>query len=520
MNNALITGLFFFMLAVGTVAADFPQWRGPERTGVLPGSLNLPDKPVKKPIWKSEEVLSDKDGGFASPIVVDGKVYQYCCWRTYHKFDHRILSKNSAKKLGSAPPENMPALLLEKMEAARIAEEQKKMRGGELRRWAEKWLNINLSAEQKKDKNLYRFCRDRLNKGKNAIPLDVFEKIKPILDKRFETQAEFDAWLAKSGIDQDLWHRSIKRLIPTKTSTFENIMFCFDAATGKTLWKKKYPTESKSWSSSCTPCVANGKLYFIGAKGMAYCLDATTGEEKWKTQVNPNVAGNGYNSCFLFLDGKVFILCNKLVAMDADTGKVIWEKKNIKGNDSSPVIWKSGDKSYLICGQKELFCLDPGDGKEIWKINPPNRCSTPVITGDLMAIEHGKGLVVYQLSAEKAEQLMTSDKCGSRGGSPIFDGTYVYSGSRDAGCVEAKTGKVIWTLKNFDDFSSPVFVDGKLLCFGDRKNRGKFLVLEPMTGKTQTEIKINQLRCTSPVVVGDKLFVRGKKALSCYRIGQ
>jgi len=62
-------------------AADWNQWRGPNRDGYAPGGPKLLSAlPVAgmKPVWVSEaEVPSARSGGWGSPVVADGRVFVF-----------------------------------------------------------------------------------------------------------------------------------------------------------------------------------------------------------------------------------------------------------------------------------------------------------------------------------------------------------------------------------------------------------------------------------------------------------
>src|SRR6266404_4464464 len=63
--------LLFCLTLTAASAADWPQWRGPERTGHADGDLpmlaSLPKDP--KALWRL-----DVGGGFSSPVVAGGKL--------------------------------------------------------------------------------------------------------------------------------------------------------------------------------------------------------------------------------------------------------------------------------------------------------------------------------------------------------------------------------------------------------------------------------------------------------------
>ena len=62
------------LLAMPTVAADWPQWRGPDRTGRVPEGERVP---AQLPVSPKVEWKIEIGGGFSSPVVAQGKlVYQ------------------------------------------------------------------------------------------------------------------------------------------------------------------------------------------------------------------------------------------------------------------------------------------------------------------------------------------------------------------------------------------------------------------------------------------------------------
>src|SRR4051794_24645919 len=64
--------LLLLLVAAPAFAADWPNWRGPNRDGVAPG-IKLPEKwPAEAPkeLWKANVGL-----GYSSPAVVGNRLY-------------------------------------------------------------------------------------------------------------------------------------------------------------------------------------------------------------------------------------------------------------------------------------------------------------------------------------------------------------------------------------------------------------------------------------------------------------
>jgi outer membrane protein assembly factor BamB len=65
--------MFLVAFAAPLLAADWPQWRGPDRTGVSKETGLLKEWPKEGPkqVWKNNQV----GGGFSTPAVAGGRVY-------------------------------------------------------------------------------------------------------------------------------------------------------------------------------------------------------------------------------------------------------------------------------------------------------------------------------------------------------------------------------------------------------------------------------------------------------------
>lgn len=73
---SLLTVAGFLFVATPIAAADWPQWRGPDRNGLGPRSPALTNTLTGlSPLWLSERVPSGDQGGRGSVVVRAGKVY-------------------------------------------------------------------------------------------------------------------------------------------------------------------------------------------------------------------------------------------------------------------------------------------------------------------------------------------------------------------------------------------------------------------------------------------------------------
>ena len=450
--------------------------------------------------------MSDKDGGFSSPVVANGKVYVYCSWRTYHNVDSLRLSQNEVRRIGLIP-EGVDDALLAKLDGARpalleIADKVARQKA------AGEWIKANLSAAEKQQ--LGEFASERLMKNKDALPVAVLRKVMSILDRSFAKQSDLDAWYAENGIPEDA-RKQITAIVPTQSSTLEDSVFCLNGADGKTLWKKTWPTDgSNVWGSSSTPLVINGRLFMLRCNGIARCLDAETGAEKWSAPIQ--VTGDLRNSSFAHFDGELFILANRLIALRADTGAVLWEQEKAVGGNSSPMFWTNEGQTYVICGAGEIACVSPKDGKVLWTVKGGGH-TTPVAVGNSLLVSKGYvGPEFYRISPSGATKVRDSKIGATRGAT---DGKYFYTtGKNEAAAFDVNTFAEAWHSPGLkEEFSSPIVADGKVIGFSDKSELGMF---DAKTGAFLGKTGVGAVRCTSPVLSGGHLLVRTKDAVVCY----
>ncbi len=159
-----------------------------------------------------------------------------------------------------------------------------------------------------------------------------------------------------------------------------------------------FQTSSDPGTEESVPIVSNGTMYFTVTWGALYAVDARTGHLKWtwdpdivhhnfppgslgnpsKVRTGPSVCCGPGNRGVAVYDGKVYIgtLDARLVALDAETGKVVWEvqtaDKNadysitgapriVRGN----VIIGNAGGEYAVRGYVTAYNAETG--KQVWR---------------------------------------------------------------------------------------------------------------------------------------------------------
>ena len=162
---------------------------------------------------------------------------------------------------------------------------------------------------------------------------------------------------------------------------FERLM-CFDAETGKPLWKHQYFTRytvSYPAGPRATPVVDGDRVYFIGTQGDMFCMTVDEGKILWQKNFPQDFGTElpiwGMAASPLVDGDKLITLVGGkndglVVCFDTLTGKEIWRALN--GADAGycpPVIYEFGGRRQLIIWHPAAIAsLDPETGKVLWEI--------------------------------------------------------------------------------------------------------------------------------------------------------
>jgi len=497
-------------------ADDWPQWRGPQRTGVAESSTGLanawPEEGPKK-LWESETIPSRDDGGLGSLVAADKRAYIFVAWHRSVPIEQRTITDRVLRSLGWTP-KKLPAELSAKVEAARKAMNPRLLRSSRGKEWIEQWTKTNLSEEQLK--RYQGTVERRLRDGPQGFSLELLEQLAAVKNKTFADPRKLDEFLDTLSMS-DFLRKKVIAEVPTVRKSSDDVILCLDMATGKTLWKKAYPGKADGRKSSSTPCISEGRIYALGTTA-AYCHDAKDGKLIWKTPIN----NSGIASSFVIADGIAVTLADSLTAFDTQTGKILWTQQEIRGRNSSPLIWKQGDAHYVICNssKKLVVCAELKTGKIVWTA-PGGGDSSCVVSGNHLVVaskSQESALIAYQIFPQGAKKLWSHPLPGQRvAATPIIHDNNVYMiGSETHLCVGLTTGKVAWQERAKTDVNSALIADGKLYALDGKANYLIMLDASPAQYKTLGKTRIKALWCPSPALAGHQLLLRMGDKVTCY----
>jgi len=321
-------------------------------------------------------------------------------------------------------------------------------------------------------------------------------------------------WLTKLGVEKKGKHRNGSGSNPSPITDGESIFVNFKSGNlaaldldGKVRWATNLVTafgpESLFWDHGTSPVLAAGNVIMArmhGGDSWLAAFDKKTGQLRWKTARNydtPNEVDNGY---------------------------------------TTPLILKrDGRELVLTWGAEHLTAHDAADGKLIWSVggfNPDRKgfwpaVATPVVVDDVAVVPFGRSDrgqpllygVKLQAGDAAAKEIWKRNDTGTFVPSPAEYKGLVYL-LRDRGeveCVDPKTGQTVWKdafpRASSSYYSSPAIANGRL--YAVREDGSVFVA--GIEGKFEllAEGKIDDRFIATPVLLDNRLFLRGEKELVC-----
>ena len=159
-------------------------------------------------------------------------------------------------------------------------------------------------------------------------------------------------------------------------------LLCFDAETGKPLWKHEYYvryTINYPAGPRATPVIDEDRVYFIGAQGHMFCLNVRDGSIIWQKVFEKDFGTEmpawGMAASPLVDGDKLITLVGGkdnglVVCFDKRTGKELWRSLNDPGiGYCPPVIYEFGGRRQLIVWHPSaISALDPETGAVLWEV--------------------------------------------------------------------------------------------------------------------------------------------------------
>ncbi len=335
----------------------------------------------------------------------------------------------------------------------------------------------------------------------------------------------------------------------------EDGVICYDWE-GNMIWEvklgKQIPGKHKVGSGSNPSPITDGERIFVLFKTTTLAALDFDGNVLWKTNIQDTYGEItfwwDFGTSPILAEGNVVVAIQNegksyLLALEQSTGDVAWKvdrnytcKPESAQSYTTPMLFtEDGKTTIVVWGADHLTGHDAKSGKLIWSysgFNPDQKqywrtIASSAISEGVAMVPYGRGRLLagmkLNINGEKTEKdfLWQKSKIGSDVATPVArDGkVYILGFNGKLWCVDIHTGKEHWESKLPDVkglfYSSPTLADNMLYMCNDT---GAFYVCE-VSDDGMEVISHTQFEDTfvaTPVLVQNKLLIRGTKYLYCY----
>ena len=359
---------------------------------------------------------------------------------------------------------------------------------------------------------------------------------------------------------QEIWRRPVgpgwssfalvgNRLCTQEQRDQDEVVVCYDAATGEPIWLYAYP--ARFWEvmggagPRATPTYHDGRLYTLGATGVLNCLDAATGEPVWTRNIADDTGAPvpdwGFASSPLVVDDLVIVHAagapegEAVVAYDLASGEPRWFGQAGGASYSSPHLTTIDDVRQVVMITGEgAFGLEVETGEALWKHewlldSNGSRVLQPAILEDgrgiLIGTSFGMGTRRISVSSDGSGAWTANEDWTSRGLKPYFNDLVVHRGTAFGfdgnilAAIDVSTGERVWKGGRYGNGQMLLLPDQDLLLV--LSERGELALVRASTERFEELARIPALdgkTWNHPIVVDGVVYLRNAEEAAAYRL--
>ncbi|NND97386.1 MAG: PQQ-like beta-propeller repeat protein [Pirellulaceae bacterium] len=462
--------------------ADWPQWRGPERSGYIQSGPLLTELPSDglEPLWRIDSFAGGTSGGWSSPVISGNRVFVYS----------HTKERNKDADLGEA---KYPWLSPDKRTG--MTDEQ----------YAD--YEIKRRDENEARAKAYRFeqrlvCAD-LNSG------DIlWDQVEPTVYTRF-TQSSTPC--VADG--------KVFVLSPARTAR------CYDAQTGNVLWSTPIEGAFRDEFFSSSFAV-EGSIALVSC-GPLVAINVDDGRELWRGDGDAEYQSHSSPVIWHAKSGAVAITNTsggRTEAYRISDGKKLWVIQSGAGS-STPIVadnilltYGSSRKSGLTAYQLNDTASEK-QPEQIWQFQrAADSGSTPVVRGDSVFVQGEKRVAKVRLADGKSQWQTTLKISTPKYTSMIGVGDQLFYGWEGLMAFRADGDR-------FEQiYDAEIDSRGRLIRGDDLR---RLLKLDELAatdgGLSKSErlwqdeaVKSGPLGCSTPAFSDGKLVIRLRNSVICF----
>jgi outer membrane protein assembly factor BamB len=401
LSSALVStlSLVTILSTTSSFAADWPQWRGPERTGYAPNGAPLPSSLPAGPkvLWRIKV-----GEGYASPVVAGGKLFyldNQQLKEVLHALDaasgkelwRETLDDSHSDTQGPPGPRCTPVADGDRIYAQSCKGELqcRSVASGKLL-WRVNYVK-DFGSDYIGEKGQ---AQGAVRHGYNASPL----------------------------IDGD-------HLIALAGSTNGASVVCFDKKSGKVLWKSQ--NDEAAYAPPIIATLAGRRQIVVFMCESLMGLSPSDGKLLWrvpaKTKFSRHVTTPVVVGDSVMVSSHEFGLIGVKVSNSGSgqSAEQIWVSKDAAINFSSPVV--VGEHLYAVGPQKNLICVEAKTGKIAWSQDGyfssergKAHATFLVLGPNILAMLDSGQLVLFPANPAAFKEISRAQICGSTWASPAY----------------------------------------------------------------------------------------------------
>lgn len=323
-------------------------------------------------------------------------------------------------------------------------------------------------------------------------------------------------------------------------------LLCFDRRTGEQIWQTDVHKgglmmkNAKSSAASSTVACDGERLFvnFPNSGALVTTALSLEGKVLWRQKISDYKVHQGYGGSPAIYGPLVIVASdNKLggavVGLNRKTGDVVWSNpRPKKPNYASPVILRvNGSDQLFLTGGDFVSSFDPLTGKKLWEIaGATTECVTTTVTDGERIFSTGgyPKNHVAAISANNNGKIVWENKTRVYVPSMVFTHGHLFA-IADAGvamCIDSATGKELWKARLGGTFSSSPVVVGDHIYVTDESGKTTIFKADASEFKLVGENTISGEVFATPTIVGGKIYHRvarkkeGRREEYLYCIGK
>jgi outer membrane protein assembly factor BamB len=331
---------------------------------------------------------------------------------------------------------------------------------------------------------------------------------------------------------------------------------CFDAGSGKLLWKREYPCSfvppdaNAGRGPNSTPTVDGDRVYMLGLEGMFHCLEIRTGRVLWKRDfakefwgVEQDAAGDdawfpacGMAASALVVGANVIVpvggaKAGAFAAFHRQTGALVWAALPERSSYGSPIraTLAGADQLVGFTGQR-MVGLDLASRELLWEYPFPamyeQTILTPVLWRDRVIIGgEARPTVALQITRQDdrvlSREVWRSSALNAYLVTPVVMKDHLIGlddRSRRLVCLDLLSGKRAWESPRIGRYVSLVSAGEQILALDEH---GRLLIVAATAREYRPRGSWMVSRAagtffTQLAVAASRLYVKDRTHLHCF----